>query len=468
MHRRQTPTRRTLCPSPIPLRATFSRKGFAHSTDAVPQAADPSEVGQWSEKIPLANVPIHTHVLPTGKVLFWGRRNPPGTPDFPFAQPARNSCVHLGSRQSARSAKPTSNQPTDSQGNSINLFCSGHTFLADGRLLVTGGHLFDSQGLDTSTFYDPFDRQMERRADHEQRPLVSHRRHASRRTSVRLFRQFSNGPLSHLINANTINNISQVLENGDWNDLTDFIGLPLFPALPCRPERFLVHVGFAGHNVTSLRILRPAIWHVGSRRHADVQNADYAPSVMYDVGKVIFIGGGSPTNIVETIDLNAAKPAWAVVAPMKFRRRQHNATLLPDGTVFVTGGTQGNDFDDLDSRRNRFTRPSFGIPSNGTWTQMAPEAVDRCYHSDRGSPARRTRLQRGWRRIRSGCRREPVESSCQHARRRPALFTALSVQGRASGNYESTSHGNLRGSHLTSKPLRRTKSARSPGSGCHP
>ena len=101
---------------------------------------------------------------------------------------------------------------------------------------------------------------------------------------------------------------------------------------------------------------------------------------MYDVGKVVFIGGGSTTNIVETIDLNAAKPAWAVVAPMKFRRRQHNATLLPDGTVLVTGGSQGTGFDGLNPGEPIHT-PELWDPAKGTWTQMASEAVDRCYHS---------------------------------------------------------------------------------------
>jgi galactose oxidase len=98
------------------------------------------------------------------------------------------------------------------------------------------------------------------------------------------------------------------------------------------------------------------------------------------VGKVIFIGGGSTTNVVETIDLNAPKPAWAVIAPMKFPRRQHNATLLPDGTVLVTGGSQSKEFNGLNSGEPVHT-PELWDPSNGTWTPMAPEAVDRCYHS---------------------------------------------------------------------------------------
>src|SRR4051794_2402742 len=41
-------------------------------------ASGPAVTGQWSDVIALANVPIHTHVLPTGKLLFWGRRSPAG------------------------------------------------------------------------------------------------------------------------------------------------------------------------------------------------------------------------------------------------------------------------------------------------------------------------------------------------------------------------------------------------------
>ena len=32
-----------------------------------------SQVGEWSKIFPLGNVAVHTHVLPTGKVLFWPR-----------------------------------------------------------------------------------------------------------------------------------------------------------------------------------------------------------------------------------------------------------------------------------------------------------------------------------------------------------------------------------------------------------
>jgi hypothetical protein len=36
----------------------------------------------------------------------------------------------------------------------VNLFCSGHILLPDGRLLVAGGHFQDSQGLNQASIYD--------------------------------------------------------------------------------------------------------------------------------------------------------------------------------------------------------------------------------------------------------------------------------------------------------------------------
>ena len=42
----------------------------------------------------------------------------------------------------------------------------------------------------------------------------------------------------------------------------------------------------------------------------------YAPSVLYDVDKVLFAGGGNPpTANAETIDLSQAQPAWVTTVP---------------------------------------------------------------------------------------------------------------------------------------------------------
>lgn len=74
-----------------------------------PAAPNTARVGQWSPIIPLPNVPIHTHVLPTGKVLFWGRRHPPGQTNL-IAQPACDPRIHLGPHESSGS-RPAHQRP---------------------------------------------------------------------------------------------------------------------------------------------------------------------------------------------------------------------------------------------------------------------------------------------------------------------------------------------------------------------
>jgi hypothetical protein len=65
---------------------------------------------------------------------------------------------------------------------------------------------------------------------------------------------------------------------------------------------------------------------------------------------------------------------------MHHPRRQHNATILPDGTVLVTGGTAGSGFNGLTPGQPVHTAELWD-PHTGEWTELAAEAVDRCYHS---------------------------------------------------------------------------------------
>ena len=92
-----------------------------------------------------------------------------------------------------------------------------------------------------------------------------------------------------------------------------------------------------------------------------------------------------PTAAAEIIDLTAANPAWRPTAPMHHPRRQHNATILPDGTVLVTGGTKGGGgknpgFNDLTKGKPVHVAELWD-PMTGQWTLLAAEEVDRCYHA---------------------------------------------------------------------------------------
>ena len=390
-----------------PVETSRSARSTANDT-ATPSATSPSVQGQWSEVFYLANVAIHTHLLRNGKVLFWGRRKQPTTDSFESLN-EHETHAFLFDPATMR-CTPTSNQPARQSGETINLFCSSHTFLPDGRLMVTGGHLYDSQGIDSATIYDP-ENDTWQAAESMQGQTTS----ASPADSL-----WKNGrwyptaitladggvfvcsgtlatsepePQPHPPNTRN-NSTPEIWDDGPWKQLTPFVEAVdlqqfLFPRFHLAPDG---RVFMAGPGVDSF-FFDPAgvgTWVQSSSRHAGPR--EYAPSVMYDVGKIVFIGGGNdpgthlPSQLVEKIDLTSPAPQWQPAESMHFRRRQHNATLLPDGTVLVTGGTQGgggasgNGFNDLTPGMPVHIAELWD-PKSDRWTLMAPEQIDRCYHS---------------------------------------------------------------------------------------
>ena len=69
-----------------------------------------------------------------------------------------------------------------------NLFCAGHTPLADGRYLVVEGHVDAYVGLKNATIFDPATNTWSRRQADGERPVVSDPHPASRRPHARRVR----------------------------------------------------------------------------------------------------------------------------------------------------------------------------------------------------------------------------------------------------------------------------------------
>ncbi len=113
--------------------------------------------------------------------------------------------------------------------------------------------------------------------------------------------------------------------------------------------------------------------------HVFAGTRDYGPALMYDTGKVFVVGGDDPpTATAETIDLNAATPAWKSTSSMHFARRQHNAVILPDGKVLIVGGSSGSGFD---NSATPVLPTEMWDPATGAFTVMASIATYRGYHS---------------------------------------------------------------------------------------
>jgi hypothetical protein len=116
---------------------------------------------------------------------------------------------------------------------------------------------------------------------------------------------------------------------------------------------------------------------VGNRM---VANRSYGSAVMYEPGKILYAGGGvsGPTNTAEVIDLNQSTPAWRFTGSMAFARHQTNATILPDGTVLVTGGTSGPGKANTGAAVHA---AELWNPATEQWTTLASNQIVRVYHS---------------------------------------------------------------------------------------
>jgi galactose oxidase len=330
--------------------------------------AQPEVMGEWSPVFKTENVVIHAHLLPNGKVLFWSRRE---ISDGANLNPQVCTTRILDPTLVGKPGMIT--QPTNQPG--YNLFCSSHTLLADGRVFVAGGHISDSHGSPHAAIYDPaanswtrIDDTLRGRWYPTVTPLPD--------TGVLVsFGSDSSGDL---------NDTQQVWKNNQWRTIVNFNAPPLYPRMHVLGDGRVFMSGplpltqFLDTNAAGN-------WTPFNDRPSQTLQ-DYAPSVFYDDGKVLYVGGGiPPLKDASIVDLSGPSPQWKPTDPMHFARRQHNATLLPDGTVLVTGGTQGaggetNGFNDL-TRGQPIHAAELWDPKTGNWTVMANEDVDRCYHS---------------------------------------------------------------------------------------
>ena len=108
-------------------------------------------------------------------------------------------------------------------------------------------------------------------------------------------------------------------------------------------------------------------------------------AVMYAPDRVLVTGGGGydsngrePDGRAQAsiIDLSSGAPVWTAAAPMSRGRQWHNSTVLPDGTVLVTGGSTTNNV-----LEGVGFEPEIWNPETNRWTTMATGPEARLYHS---------------------------------------------------------------------------------------
>jgi PKD repeat protein len=254
---------------------------------------------------------------------------------------------------------------------STDLFCSSHSFLPNGDLVVAGGHLEIDGGAKDGNIYRWNTGTAGTWTKTE--PMRAGRWYPSSAT-------LANGEMV-VVGGNeenhALNLYPEVWTGTGWRLLA---GAPL--QMPWYPFVFAAPNGqmfLAGPDPMS-RYLNAS----GSGAWTNVASSvrgvsrDRGSAVMYQPGKVLMVGGGDPpTNTAEVIDLNGAAPAWQATGSMAYPRRHMNAVMLADGKVLALGGTQGPGYDDSQG----VLPTELWDPATGAWRTLASMAVRRSYHS---------------------------------------------------------------------------------------
>ncbi len=306
-------------------------------------SASTSSAGGWTAPFDWPIVAVHLSLLPNGKVLSFGKV---GTPEL------------WNPSTGAFSAVPSP----------VLLFCAGQALLSDGRLLVAGGHISDDHGLPDITFFS---------------------------SSTSAWSSGTKMSKGRWYPTTTTLGTGDVVIVGGRDEAGLEVTIPevwkksgvvrrLTGAkyqIPYYPRAFLAPNGklfVAGERQTSryLDVSSTGSWSNSAVRKFGVR--DYGAAVMYDDGKILYVGGGRTTNTAEIIDLNDANPSWQWTGSMAYARRHLNATVLPTGDVLVTGGVSGPGFNDLGTG---VTAAELWNPGTGQWTTLASSIVTRGYHA---------------------------------------------------------------------------------------
>jgi hypothetical protein len=343
-------------------------------------AALPPEAttGKWGPLVQWPIVPLHINLLPTGKVLGWGKYEDGGVMGTHATIP--------------RLWDPATGQFRGIQADTM-LFCSGHTFMADGRLLVSGGHKADNVGIDATNIFDPSSETW------QTAPKMAFGRWYPTNTILPDGRVLT---MAGRDSAGQVVEIPEIWENGQWVQLPggNGVNIPYYPRTYVPPSGPTGRVFVAGERIMSRWFDvdgttngKRGKWTSGPS-HRWQFNRDYGTAAMYEAGKILYAGGGgdpnwtqspdaksgTPTATAEKIDLNAPTPSWTTANSMSIARRHLNSTILPDGTVLITGGTSGGGFVDINPADAARTAELWD-PKTNQWTTLAANSVMRVYHS---------------------------------------------------------------------------------------
>lgn len=321
-----------------------------------------SEGGQWSGVQNWPVLAVHANLLPNGKVLAWD-----ATPDDFDQDPhtTENYTTRVTVWDPIDNSHLHANNDTDTD-----LFCAGSAQLWDGRVLFAGGDS-EKEGkngpLSNANVYDPVTNSWER---------VDNMHAARWYSSVAAL---PNGEMLTLGGSYSPNPLAEVFQfDQRWRPLSVQAPYSLsgdYQWLQTAPDGTVMY--FGPHDlISSIQTSGEGQWITNQIRDGGGYRG-YGSYAMYDTNSILVAGGGESSN--SAVIVNTEAKNTRPTAPMKIGRRQHNLTILADGSVLATGGNHsGAELVDIYSG---VLTPEVWQPWNGQWKTLNDMAVDRQYHS---------------------------------------------------------------------------------------
>jgi hypothetical protein len=330
---------------------------------------------------------VHAALLHTGKVLLIaGSGNDPSE----FAAGSFKSAIYDPTTGTLRSDIPT---PYD-------MFCSGHAFLPDGRLLVTGGtsaYAFDTipyRGEKRVRIFDPATETYQSApsmAIGRWYPTVVSRGDGSLVT-VAGFDDAGQHSNTYQVFSPTTGTWSANKPIGTWPSGVGVYS-PLYPSMHLLANGDLFYSG--AHVFAAGPDTPPYRWNTNTNTVTwmdnppalDANDRDQAASVLLppaQAQKVMVIGGGiegsATVSVASTavIDFTQPNPTYTAGPPIDAAKMYVSAVILPDGRVLQTGGATGYRMNE-DSAFVRTTQ--ILDPKTMTWAKAPDATIGRTYHS---------------------------------------------------------------------------------------
>ncbi len=357
-HRAEDAAPHNVAAEPQLMKHTRAATALDAQAAAAAVAGNEHEVGSWGPLVNWPVVGVHVALLPNGKVMAYDSVGDAATERF---------TDHTFTR--ATVWDPETGTHTDARVNTgFNVFCSGLAHLPDGSLFLAGGNRnAQLQGIAKTHVFDHTNNGWSLGAD------MAFSRWYPTVTPLR------NGEMLITEGGPDIPEVRST--TGALRSLSAAsLNLPLYPWIDVAPDGRAFYSG-PNQTMRALNTAGAGAWQSFGQR--DALNRDYGSHALYDVGRILVAGGGASSadaRVININNINVAAPQVSATAPMANGRRQHNLTVLADGTVLATGGnSSGEPLIDMDS--GVYAAELWNPAGTGTWSTLAAEQATRQYHS---------------------------------------------------------------------------------------